>query len=159
MKRRSGKSTDKPERTDYDRGLSMLARREHSQRELRARLEYGGYDEAEAEEAIKRLGDQNYQDDERFAEMLLRARIAHGYGPARIRAELRAHGLAQAAIDALIKSAEVDWNTLALGQLRRKYGSKPAADHAERGRRAQFLSRRGFTADTVRTVTQAEIED
>ncbi|MGN6313232.1 MAG: regulatory protein RecX [Rhodanobacteraceae bacterium] len=146
-------------RTAYDRGLSLLARREHSQRELRARLEHGGYAEVEAAEAIKRLGERNYQDDERFGEMLLRARIAHGYGPARIRAELRSHGLNQAAIDALIASAEADWNTLALAQLRKKYGSKPATDHAERGKRAQFLLRRGFAAATARAVTHAEIED
>src|SRR6185312_15765385 len=128
----------------YDRGLSMLARREHSQRELRARLGHGGHDEAETDEAIKRLGEQNYQDDERFAEMLLRARVAHGYGPARIRAELRSHGLNATAIDALIASAEVDWNSLALSQLRKRYGHAPAADHTERGKRAQFLLRRGF---------------
>ena len=136
----------------------MLARREHSQRELRARLEQGGYDEAEAAEAIRRLGERNYQDDERFGEMLMRARIAHGYGPARIRAELRSHGLNQAAIDALIASAETDWNELAQAQLRKKYGGKPATDHAERSKRAQFLLRRGFAAATVRAATHAEVE-
>jgi regulatory protein len=156
--RRPRSDKERDERTAYDRGLSMLARREHSQRELRARLERGGYDEAEAAEAIERLGEQNYQDDERFAEMLLRARIAHGYGPARIRAELRSHGLNAAAIDALIAAAEVDWSALATAQLRKKYGSKSAADHAERGKRAQFLLRRGFSADTVRAATHAEIE-
>ncbi len=158
MKRRNGKGTGKPERTAYDRGLSMLARREHSQRELRARLEHGGHDEAEAAEAIERLGEQHYQDDGRFAEMLLRARIAHGYGPARIRAELRSHGLNAAAIDALIASAEVDWNALATAQLRKKYGRAPAADHTERGKRAQFLLRRGFAPATVRAATHAEVD-
>ncbi|HET6913759.1 MAG TPA: regulatory protein RecX [Rhodanobacteraceae bacterium] len=159
MKRRGSKDAENPERTAYDRGLSMLARREHSQRELRARLEHGGYDEAEAAEAIQRLGQQNYQDDGRFGEMLLRARIAHGYGPARIRAELLSHGLKAAGIDALIQSADVDWNALALTQLRKKYGSKPATDHAERGKRAQFLLRRGFAAAMVRAATHAEVED
>lgn len=159
MRRRDRKEGAKSERTAYDRGLSMLARREHSRRELRVRLEHGGYDEAEADEAIKRLGDQNYQDDERFGGMLLRARIAHGYGPARIRAELLSHGLKAPAIDALIQSAEVDWDALALAQLRKKYGGNPAADHAERGKRAQFLLRRGFAAATARAATHAEVED
>jgi len=158
MKRRNGKGTGNPERTAYDRGLSMLARREHSQRELRARLEHGGYDEAEATEAIERLGEQNYQGDGRFAEMLLRARIAHGYGPARIRAELRSHGLNATAIDALIAAAEVDWDALARAQLLKKYGRAPAADRAEGGKRAQFLLRRGFAAATVRTVTRVEVD-
>ena len=137
----------------------MLARREHSQRELRARLEHGGYDEAEAGEAIKRLGEQEYQDDNRFGEMILRARISQGYGPSRVRAELRSHGLADAAIRALLESTDVDWNKLALSQLRKKYGNKPAADHAGRGKRAAFLLRRGFSAATVRIVTHSEVGD
>ena len=75
MKRRADKGQ---QRSAYDRGLSLLARREHSQREMRARLERGGYDKAEAGEAIKRLGEQKYQDDDRFGEMILRARgIGH----------------------------------------------------------------------------------
>jgi len=159
MRRRTDKSQEQAQRTAYDRGLSMLARREHSQRELRTRLEHGGYDEAEADEAIQLLGAQNYQDDDRFAEMLLRARVAHGYGPARIRAELRSHGLAAAAIDDLLAASGMDWNALASAQLRKKYGRTAPADRAERGKRAQFLLRRGFTAATVRTVTHAEVED
>ncbi len=160
--RRSGtdeKKKRRDERSAYDRGLSMLARREHSQRELRARLEHGGYDDAETDEAIKRLGQQEYQDDNRFGEMILRARVSQGYGPVRVRAELRSHGLSDAAIRALLEAADADWTVLALTQLRKKYGSKPAADHAERGKRAQFLLRRGFTAATARSATRADIED
>ena len=160
MKRRGGKP-DAPEqrRSAYDRGLAMLARREHSQRELRIRLGQADYDAAETSEAVARLGEQRHQDDGRFGEMLLRARVAHGYGPARVRAELRSHGLAAAAIEALIAAAEVDWNALAAAQLRKKYGGRAAEDRAERGKRAQFLLRRGFSAATVRQVTRAEVDD
>ena len=156
---RKGEKKQRDERSAYDRGLTMLARREHSQRELRARLERGGYDEAEAGEAIKRLGEQEYQDDNRFGEMVLRARIAQGYGPSRIRAELRSHGLDEGAIRSLLDQADADWNASAAAQLRKKYGSKPATDHAERGKRAAFLLRRGFSAATVRAVTHAQIDD
>ena len=156
---RADEKKKRDERSAYDRGLSMLARREHSQRELRARLRHGGYDEAEAGEAIRRLGEQKYQDDNRFGEMILRARVAQGYGPARVRAELRSHGLAEAAIGALLESAGADWNALALAQLRKKYGNRPPADHSERGKRAAFLLRRGFSAATVRLVTHAEVDD
>lgn len=160
MKRRGGKADSaESRRSAYDRGLAMLARREHSQRELRVRLQRADYDEAETTDAVARLGEQHYQDDGRFAEMLLRARIAHGYGPARVRAELRSHGLAAAAIEALIAGAEVDWDALAAAQLRRQYGNHPARERAERGKRAQFLLRRGFSAATVRQVTHAEVDD
>lgn len=150
---------DSIERSAYDRALGMLARREYSQRELRTRLERAGCDEAESQVALGKLQQQNYQDDRRFGEMLVRTRIGQGYGPARIRAELRSHGLVDAAIRGLIDGAEADWTQLAAAQLRKKYGVRPAADHVERAKRAAFLLRRGFAADTVRIVTRSEASD
>ena len=145
------------ERSAYDRGLSMLARREYSQRELRARLEHAGCDEEESEAALDKLREQHYQDDARFGEMIVRTRMGQGYGPTRIRAELRSHGLADSEIRELIDAADADWEALAAGQLRKKYGSRPVADHAERGKRAAFLLRRGFAAATVRIVTHSDV--
>ena len=135
----------------------MLARREYSQRELRARLEHAGCDEEESEAALDKLREQHYQDDARFGEMIVRTRMGQGYGPTRIRAELRSHGLADSEIRELIDAADADWEALAAGQLRKKYGSRPAADHAERGKRAAFLLRRGFAAATVRIVTHSDV--
>lgn len=157
MKRRQ--VPDGADRSAYDRALGMLARREYSQRELRTRLARAGCDEAESESAIGKLQQQHYQDDQRFGAMLVRARVGQGYGPARIRAELRSHGLADPAIRALLDAAEADWGALAMAQLRKKYGGRPAADHAERGKRAAFLLRRGFAAETVRIVTHSEVDD
>jgi regulatory protein len=91
--------------------------------------------------------------------MLLRNRAGQGYGPLRIRMELKTHGLADATIRRLLDEAEVDWQALAAAQLRRHYGGTPAADRAEQGRRAQFLLRRGFAAATVRYATHAEVDD
>lgn len=147
------------DRSAYDRALGMLARREYSQRELRARLEHAGCDEAESETALKKLRERKYQDDARFGEMIVRARVGQGYGPTRVQVELRSHGLADAAIRALLDAAKTDWEALAKVQLRKKYGAKPAANHAERGKRAAFLLRRGFTAATVRIVTHSEVGD
>lgn len=161
MRTRRGRNPAKgtSDRDAYDRALAMLARREYSQRELRARLEHAGCDEAESEIALGKLREQKYQDDARFGEMIARARVGQGYGPARIQAELRSHGLGDAAIRALIEAADADWEALARAQLRKKYGSKPPADHVERGKRAAFLLRRGFTAATVRIVTHSEVGD
>ncbi|MCE5234009.1 MAG: regulatory protein RecX [Mizugakiibacter sp.] len=147
-----------PQRSAYDRALGWLARREQSRRELRARLDRSGYDEAEAEAALDRLGRAQYQSDERFAEMLVRTRVSQGYGPLRIRAELRTHAIAEPAIRELLAQADADWAALALQLLRRRYG-RAAGDRAERDRRAQFLLRRGFDAATVRAVTHADVDD
>jgi regulatory protein len=151
-------SSDGNERSAYDRALGMLARREYSERELRTRLERAGCDEAESESALNRLQAQNYQDDDRFGEMIVRARVGQGYGPNRIRAELRSHGLADAAIRNLLDSADANWMDLARAQLRKKYGHQPPVDHAERGKRAAFLLRRGFPAATVRIVSHSDVE-
>lgn len=154
-----GKSNGGNDRSAYDRALGMLARREYSQRELRTRLERAGCDEEESAAAIQRLREQDYQDDDRFGEMIVRARVGQGYGPGRIRAELRSHGMSDDAIRVLLDAADTDWQALAQTHLRKKYGRRPATDHAERGKRAAFLLRRGFAAATVRIVTHTEVGD
>jgi len=160
MRRRPGPDDPaKPQRSAYDKALGLLARREHSRKELKAKLRQGGYESEETSAAIDRLGEQHYQDDDRFAEVLLRSRIAQGYGPVRLRIELKSHGLADARIRDLLEEAEVDWEASAASQLRRRYGCAGSADHAERARRAQFLLRRGFAAATVRSVTHADVDE
>ena len=154
------KPGDKPAPGDaYDRGLGLLGRREHSARELKAKLARKGHAKDEVASALGRLRDRSYQSDERFGISIARTRVAQGYGPARIRAELKSHGLADAAVSAAIAATDADWSTLAAAQLKRRFGAKPAPDREERGRRAQFLLRRGFDPATVRAVTRAEIDD
>ena len=160
MKRRSdGEDSKKSKPSAYSKALGLLARREHSRRELKLKLRQGGYEGEEAGAALDRLGEQHYQDDDRFAEMLVRSRVAQGYGPMRLRVELKSHGLADARIRELLDAADVDWVALATAQLRRRYGAAASADHEERVRRAQFLLRRGFPAATVRSVTHADVDD
>lgn len=158
-KNESGERVAKPKRSAYDKALGLLARREHSRKELKTKLRQGGYDGDETTTALDRLGEQHYQDDDRFAEVLLRSRIAQGYGPLRLRIELKSHGVADARIRELMEEADADWDALAAALLRRRYGSAGSADYGERARRAQFLLRRGFPAATVRSVTHADVDE
>ncbi|BBD80300.1 regulatory protein RecX [Aerosticca soli] len=150
---------DKPRVDAYETAIALLARREHSQRELGAKLKRKGFSSAETLDALRRLGERRHQDDERFAATLIRHRASQGYGPLRLRLELKGHGLPEARIRALLDDADIDWNVLAAGQLRRRFGAAAAPDAAERARRAQFLLRRGFAAATVRQVTHADVDD
>lgn len=154
------KPGDKTSPTDaYGRGLGLLSRREHSARELKSKLSRKGHDKQDITSAIGRLRDKSYQSDDRFGISIARTRVAQGYGPARIRAELKSHGLGDAAIRVAIAAADADWTALAAAQLKRRFGAKPAPDREERGRRAQFLLRRGFDPATVRAVTRAIVDD
>ena len=158
MKKKSQRGTISP-RSGYERGLGLLARREHSARELKAKLSARGHAADEANGAIERLQQQDYQSDTRFAASVARQRSSQGYGPRRIQAELRSHGLADATIRAVIEELQVDWIASAAAQLRRRHGTRAALEATERAARAAFLLRRGFDPATVRAVTRAEVDD
>ena len=140
----------------YDKALAFLVRREHSGRELKSKLVQRGFDAEQTAAAIESLKQKDFQNDARFGEMLVRTRIEGGYGARWIIAELRTHGIAEDVARGLIDAADPDWLQLARRQLRRRYGSKPAADYAERGKRGGFLLRRGFDASTAKLATQAQ---
>lgn len=143
----------------YERGLSLLARREHSARELERKLTAKGHAPEESGAAVEQLRSRHYQDDSRFAASLARRRADQGYGPRRIHAELKSHGLADAMIREAVSTLEADWTELASDQLRRRHGRRSAGDATERAARAAFLLRRGFDPATVRAVTRAEVDD
>lgn len=148
---------DKPDA--YAKALGLLVRREQSERELETKLSQGGYARSDARAAIDTLKSRALQSDTRFAELLVRSRASQGYGPRRIAAELRSHGITDAEVASAIASQDCDWNALAQRQLLRRFGRKPAGDIKERGRRAAFLLRRGFDAATVSAITRADIGD
>lgn len=153
-------SEDAPKPADtYRQALGLLVRREHSRRELARKLGARGAEPAAAEAAIETLARQGYQDDARFAEMLVRTRIGAGYGPLHIRAELGTHGVDTATITRVLDEAEPDWPALAVDALRRRYGARGARDLAERVKRANYLQRRGFDGDCVRAATRLDPSD
>ncbi len=156
MKRRPD---DKPQPSAYGKALGWLARREHSARELERKLGRSGFDRDESRAALERLQSKQFQDDARFADTLIRTRIGQGYGPRRIRAELRGHGLSETDIRERLDAEAPDWASLAASQCRRRFGDRAATDPAERQRRTAFLLRRGFDAATVRAITHADDVD
>ena len=145
---------ERPRRSAYDKALALLARREQSRRELRTKLTRDGYASDEIDDAMQRLGEAHYQDDARFAEMLVRSRIRQGYGPQRLRAELRTHDLPDDLIAAQLAEADADWLVRAREQLHRRYGDSAPQDYRERAKRMQFLVRRGFDPATAHAATE-----
>ncbi|MDR0182541.1 recombination regulator RecX [Lysobacter arvi] len=146
------------EQTPVQRALGLLARREHSRKELNRKLTSRGLDADEVQAAVDRLAGEGWQDDRRFAESLVRSRAASGYGPLRIRAELSTHGLDGEAVARAMGTFEGDWSENARDLVRRRFG-KTLDDLAQRRKAADFLIRRGFDGDTVRTATQFDFDD
>lgn len=142
--------TEKEAPDAYRNALGLLVRREHSRRELERKLGARGIESEAMDAALDTLSRQGYQDDARFADMLVRTRIGGGYGPIRIRAELGMHDIATDTIAAVLSDIDPDWLAIARDALRRRYGPDSATEQRDRIKRAQFLMRRGFDGDTIR---------
>jgi regulatory protein len=147
------------EPTPVQRALGLLTRREHSGRELVRKLTARGVEADEAQATVRRLAEAGWQDDARFAEMLVRSRAGAGQGPVRIRAELGTHGLPREAVAAALDAFEGEWAAQARDLVRRRFGAVAHTDLRTQRKAADFLIRRGFTADQVRAAIRFDPDD
>lgn len=132
--------------------MDLLARREHSLRELEQKLRRR-FDAKELDAALVSLTREGLQSDERFAFSFTRERMLRGHGPRRIEAELQQRGIAGVLIDRALAAVPEEegqsWRTVAAAAEARKFGDQPPADYTEKARRMQFLYRRGFAVDDM----------
>lgn len=127
--------------------MDLLARREHSRRELKQKLRKRFDDEDLIEGQLDRLREENLQSDSRYAESFLRQRINRGHGPLRIRQEMRQKGIGDSEIAAAMDEENPDWYALAEETYRRKFGELPPEDIREKAKRSRFMQYRGFGLD------------
>ena len=137
--------------------MDLLARREHSRRELRQKLVQRFADCGRIDLELDRLREERLQSDERFAESYLYSRAQRLYGPVRIKAELRERGINDEIIAAVFAQAEIDWAANLRKLETGKFGRKPPADVRERAKRIRFLHYRGFGGIEVGDVVDAAI--
>ena len=130
--------------------MNLLARREHSVRELRNKLKRRFSDEVVIDEQISRLTLERLQSDARFAESYARQRADKGYGPVRLREELRERGVTEAEVDVALEELKVDWRVLATRVMQKKFGLDAPVDIKEKARRARFMQYRGFAVEHYR---------
>ncbi|WP_305804050.1 recombination regulator RecX [Stenotrophomonas sp. YIM B06876] len=147
------------EQTPVQRALALLVRREHSRKELSRKLQVRGIEPEAIEAAVSQLADAGWQDDARFAEMLVRSRASGGYGPLHIRAELGTHGLDGDQVEAAMASFDGDWVEKARDLVRRRFGEAGPVDLAQRRKAADLLARRGFDGGCIRHATRYDPQD
>jgi regulatory protein len=143
-----------PLKTEHDArevALGLLARREHSKRELIIKLRARSCPEKIIIQVVDQLAAEGMQSNARFAESFVRSRIDRGRGPLRIRGEMIVRGLEDEEINEALLQYEDWWRNLALEVYNKRYGeNEPSADFEERAKRSGFLQRQGFTADQIR---------
>jgi len=146
------KATSTPP-TPYGRALARLARRDHSEQEIRRALRRDGFAAEDIEETVTRLRRDRYLDDAGYAARLARSRLAHsGVGRNRVRLELRKKGVRRCLAEAGLKEAleEVPEAESIDALARRFWKSKDRDEPPHRLRKLwAFLIRRGFPAGLV----------
>lgn len=127
---------------------NMIGSRALSKKELTRRLVKKGNDESDARAAADWLEDIGAVDDAGYAAALVRHYGGKGYGPARVREELRRRGvdreLWDAALEEMPEAAEI------LDALIRKKCRGELSDPKEKKRVSDGLLRRGFAWSDVK---------
>jgi regulatory protein len=129
--------------------LRLLARREHSQQELLAKLALRGFDRGDAQLVIDELAVQGWQDDLRYAESYARFRIQKGYGPIRVGYELKQNGIAAFDLEGIVREEAGSWMALLVQVYSKKYTDDAALERNEWAKRSRFLLQRGFSGAMI----------
>lgn len=154
MKKRSKRPESEeetpPDPQDLERvAVGLLARREHSRAELARKLAERGFAAEHIEPLLDRLAAQRLQSDARFTESYVRMRRGRGYGPQRIRAELRERGIDPELIGQTL-ATQTGVDTPCIDDIwRRKFAGRLPQDYRERARQMRFLQQRGFPLSEI----------
>jgi regulatory protein len=134
----------------------LLSRRAWTRAELTARLRRRGAAPEVATEVVADLAARGYLDDAAYARHWVTTRAPRGYGAGRLRAELRARGVAVPIIDAALATLETDDVLPRARELARR--RLPALRRARPDRIAarlrDYLLRRGYAATLVARVVR-----
>lgn len=136
-------------RRAYNYAVSLLSRRDHSERELMTKLMQKGYNEG-AEEALRKLRDGGYVSDERFARLYIRElQTFKRYGKKRIEQELYRKGVDREIISEVLEETDFDEGEL-VSLIKRRYG-RYLSDEKGIAKTINGLLRMGYSYGEIRS--------
>lgn len=127
--------------------FAVLTRKEYSKADLTEKLMTYAQSREEVLTLVDELSANNYQSDQRVAEMTVRSQVRRGKGPNRIKLALRAKQLDRALVQEDI--AEIDWYEQAYQLKVKKYGTEVSKDPKIKAKQIRFLQYRGFEMDAI----------
>ena len=134
----------------YVTALTLLARRELSEAQVRQRLSRRGFTPDDIDDAVTRLRQDGSLDDARVAAAIARSQLSlKKRGQRRVRREIEAAGITSALADRAVAEvyAEVDGEALLAAAIDRKLGTRRLEDDREMARLYRYLVGQGFDAD------------
>lgn len=133
-----------------DKALFLLARRDHSRRELSQKLSKKGFASNIIKTVLEELENENLLNEDRFIGSFIRSRSAKGYGPLKICAELVKRGIDLNRIRASDEWQETLWQEMAISARIKRFGDAIPCEREEQMQQMRFLQQRGFTTDQIR---------
>ena len=127
--------------------FAVLTRKEYSKAELIEKLATWAMHREEVITLVEELSAQNYQSDQRVAEITLSSQKRKGKGPNRIKMALKTKKIDTGLI--LEELKETDWVEQAYQLKVRKYGTEVATDPKLKAKQIRFLMYRGFEMDAI----------
>lgn len=146
-------SRKKPRKTPLEQAkwwATEYLKRPHSEKELRAKLRDKGVSEADIETVTALCIDYGFVNDAEYAGMIARHYAAMGYGPGRVRQELRRRGVPEELWDAAMEELPEGTETIDRLLAQRLRG-RDASDRKERDRAANALYRKGYSWSDIRS--------
>jgi regulatory protein len=143
----------------WNRALRLLARRDHSVQELQQKLRSKGAETGLIDRVLERLLQEDWLNEQRFADGFTRSRVARGEGPYRIRRELQERGVGEESIGAAMAPFEDGWFDRAVEVKERKFGAEVVEELRERAKQQRFLQYRGFSHEQIQFALQHRTVD
>ena len=135
--------------------FAVLTRREYSKAELIEKLALYAMNRDEVLKLVDELATQNYQSDQRVAEIMLSSQKRKGKGPNRIKLALKSKKIDSSLIQEELK--ETDWNEQAYQLKVKKFGLPVEKEAKLKAKQIRFLMYRGFEMDAIiKAITRKE---
>lgn len=136
--------------------LDLLSRREHSALELHRKLAKKSFPADIIIPVLNRLSEEKLLSNERFAECYTRSRRNKGYGPLRIRLELRERGITDEMIEQQLNLVDNAWAQQAKSVWRKRFKGIIPQDRKALAQQMRFLHYRGFASDHLTFIFESE---
>jgi len=150
-------------------GCRMLAIREHSKKQIRAKLLKKGFSKTLINLCIDYLIEHDWLSESRFCNAFIRSRVNKGQGLQRVVAELSQQQIAQSTIKQQLAIEEIDWQSVCETALLKKISVFSVDDKKNLEGKSQylvsvdmkefkklesFLRYRGFSNEEIRFTTK-----
>ena len=138
--------------------FAVLTRKEFSKAELIEKLATYAANREEVINLVNELSEQNYQSDQRVAEIVLSNQKRKGKGPQRIKLALKNKKINSELIQEELK--EIDWVEQAYQLKIKKFGTTVEKDPKLKAKQIRFLQYRGFDMDAImKAINKKENEE